>query len=89
MSAHCRCSNERSTLSAQERRPAIEHEVVRGQSATTDSGTPKSQRAREALEFGVVSIKPTPQSEDRASLPVFSGRHFVLPNEKLPFEHKA
>lgn len=40
--------------------------VVRGQSATANSGTPKFQAAHEIPQFDVVSIKPTPSSVDKA-----------------------
>ena len=43
----------------------IGFEVVRGQTATENSGMPKSQPAREALQFDVISIKPTPSSDDK------------------------
>jgi uncharacterized protein (TIGR03435 family) len=39
--------------------------AVHGQPATLNSGTPKSQPANQALQFDVVSIKPTPPSDDK------------------------
>lgn len=40
--------------------------VVHGQSATADSGSPKSKTAHEIPQFDAVSIKPTPSSVDKA-----------------------
>ena len=45
--------------------------VVRGQSATANSGTPKSKNAHKVPQFDVVSIKPTPSSDDKTLIQQF------------------
>ena len=39
--------------------------VVRGQSVTASSGTPTSKNGHKISQFDVISIKPTPSSDDR------------------------
>jgi bla regulator protein blaR1 len=46
--------------------------VARGQSATATSGTPKYENATEAPQFDVVSIKPTPPSDDKTLIMLLS-----------------
>jgi len=45
--------------------------VVRGQSATANSGTPEPKNAHKVPQFDVVSIKPTPSSDDNTLIQQF------------------